>query len=278
MMKQLLLISYMCFGSVFLQGQHHGCTFDDNLLLTNTTTIRTRGGFEHTNPLFNWAPNPWSKKAEVEYFFDRRVYESDRALIQTEMRRIARKVPCIKFIEKNEATVKAHHLEIQVGDVDCRRGFSGGVNIKYTEYYNAYDTWREYDEKLILNSKYRLANRPSCARDQNIKGSILHELMHVLGIAHTQKRHDRDLYINYHKECVDPAGVEQYEKFSEADLNTFKLPYQCNSIMHYRPDTYGNGHCKTMTATDPQHCKQIGSNTPTKEDWMMLKKAHCKRK
>ena len=111
-------------------------------------------------------------------------------------------------------------------------------------------------------------------------GLILHELFHVLGMAHTQKRPDRDNYIDIAEDCIKGKTEEetllkrhQYKKLKKFDTKYYNIPYMCNSIMHY---TIYQPHCPEMIPKRSLYCKYgwVGSlNYPLPEDWEMIRRA-----
>lgn len=74
-------------------------------------------------------------------------------------------------------------------------------------------------------------------------GLIIHELMHNLGIGHTQKRQDAYKYIKILYENIAKEGHSQYTPCLAQNntkcsrYNDYGTPYDCMSIMHYR-DNY----------------------------------------
>ena len=61
---------------------------------------------------------------------------------------------------------------------------------------------------------------------------MAHEIGHTLGLKHEQARPDRDTYIRYIKKNVY-GGRRNFLKLKEKDTETFALPYDYNSAMHY---------------------------------------------
>lgn len=68
--------------------------------------------------------------------------------------------------------------------------------------------------------------------------TVVHEVLHALGLFHEQQRPDRDNFVDYHPECVNPGSEGNFTKFvSELHLG----PYDLASLMHYR----GTSQCAT---------------------------------
>ena len=67
-------------------------------------------------------------------------------------------------------------------------------------------------------------------------GLMVHELLHVLGMVHTQTRPDRDQYIKVIERNIIPRSRFNYQKC--VNCETYDIPYDCMSIMHYRQRIY----------------------------------------
>ena len=68
--------------------------------------------------------------------------------------------------------------------------------------------------------------------DQGSIGFFTHEILHSLGVEHTQRRPDRDEYIDVKEENIEPEGRVQYTKCPTC--LTYNTRYDCMSVMHYR--------------------------------------------
>jgi len=105
--------------------------------------------------------------------------------------------------------------------------------------------------------------------------SALHELLHALGLGHTQTREDRDKHVTIHFDKMDQEGKEQSKL---ADVNVYDdcLKYDYLSVMHY--DRFTNYDPKqadqgcnpttnpdlcpiTITTKDPTYQNKIGYAT-----------------
>jgi hypothetical protein len=114
-------------------------------------------------------------------------------------------------------------------------------------------SWR-YSRVVRLWNLMVLA-RPDCQADV---GTIAHELGHILGLDHEQKRPDSDRWIVVDwpaiekdwktdaKKQIYPDVAEEYKLRST--LLTAKYAYDLNSIMHYSPDQYGRHMRPVATA------------------------------
>jgi len=87
------------------------------------------------------------------------------------------------------------------------------------------------------------------------RGLITHELLHVLGHHHTQKRPDRDSYITIN----DNTSPYQFSKCTYCD--TLNVAYDCMSIMHYRDWAFMiNKDTPSIVAKDPATCDVKSDN------------------
>merc|ERR1719427_1085350 len=120
-------------------------------------------------------------------------------------------------------------------------------------------------------------------------GLVVHELLHNLGVGHTQKRQDasRHIYIDWGN--IQTGSHGQYKPCIESEdrtcsrYNDYGTPYDCMSIMHYR-DTFfltreaGNRGAKTMTAKRPSCDLKSHANRLSQAEIDILTKMYCKDK
>jgi hypothetical protein len=83
-------------------------------------------------------------------------------------------------------------------------------------------------------------------------GAIQHELLHVLGMFHEHSRPDRDEYIEIVWENIEPHYEINFRKGNEEFMDTFGLPYDYESLMHYPRNAFSkNGNYTIVARDDP---------------------------
>jgi hypothetical protein len=108
--------------------------------------------------------------------------------------------------------------------------------------------------------------------------TILHEFMHAFGFTHEQNRPDRNKYVKIHRENIKDyyksenvqANFATDEEYSE----TYGLPYDGKSLLHYNSMQFSNGNGEpTITSKIPGiSTEELGSsNDLTPIDILKLK-------
>jgi len=119
-------------------------------------------------------------------------------------------------------------------------------------------------------------------KNQDHVGLVMHELLHNLGLGHTQKRRDASLYINVNYDNIDENMKHNYEPCAGIYCTYYEdygTPYDCSSIMHYAdrlwitPEADAAG-LKTMTPKVP-NCDLGYKNTLSDGDIFLLNKMYC---
>ncbi|CAG5124335.1 unnamed protein product [Candidula unifasciata] len=86
--------------------------------------------------------------------------------------------------------------------------------------------------------------------------STLHEIGHAIGFYHEHKRPDRDQYITVHEENIEDKFKYAFEKSNE--IETYGLPYDYTSIMHYPWNAFSKNNEITIQTKDPSFQNIIG--------------------
>lgn len=64
-------------------------------------------------------------------------------------------------------------------------------------------------------------------------GIVAHEIGHALGMWHEQSRTDRDNFVRIVTSNIQAEMIDNFNKLSQSEINTFGLQYDYGSVMHY---------------------------------------------
>lgn len=99
-----------------------------------------------------------------------------------------------------------------------------------------------------------------------------HELGHALGFFHEHERWDRDQSVTIHYENIKPGRASDYDWIAKTNWLVTSLPYDYQSIMHYRicwaskcesecVDGVGSSPCSVIEPVDKKYDHVIGQWT-----------------
>ncbi|CAI2354658.1 unnamed protein product [Caenorhabditis sp. 36 PRJEB53466] len=98
-------------------------------------------------------------------------------------------------------------------------------------------------------------------------GTAIHELMHALGIEHTQSRSDRNSYVDILAQNIDQQELINFALLSSR-LWANLVPYDYGSVMHYSTDSFSNKDDEqTILPTDRNFIETMGSLIPNFYDF-----------
>jgi len=112
----------------------------------------------------------------------------------------------------------------------------------------------------------------SCLQPRTIE----HEFLHSLGVYHTQGRWDRDKYVKIIKDNVIKDMKFNFNKHDKSHAQTFGLPYDYWSVMHYSDTEFSkDGRSRTIVTRNRRFQKVIGrSSGVSRGDIMLIKKMY----
>eukprot|EP00795_Rhopilema_esculentum_P010741 gene10741-19526_t len=126
--------------------------------------------------------------------------------------------------------------------------------------YRGNSCWANIGRSLAFG-KTDVSLGPSCLSQTLIQ----HELIHALGFFHEQSRRDRDNYVNVLNWNISPANLYNFDKTKKYEAETFGVPYDYSSIMHYTKTTWTKNGQDTMQAkNDPD--LRLGGTTKAVKD------------
>jgi len=215
--------------------------------------------------------------------------EAEMKMIMKSMKRIEEKT-CIRFKRINPQKGKPWMLvmreaQVKNGAATCYRSYIesslknkeiGNIGKIFNTYWDGQCFSGAYVDGLGYNTPVRVVTSSTTLEDtENTVGLLVHEILHALGVGHTQKRPDRDTYITVNWNNIGAGGKSQYEKCTGNTCQTYNTAYDCSSIMHYGDTDFANQNGKTMTAKDANKCKFAYNTKLTDSDVTLLKKMYC---
>jgi hypothetical protein len=81
-------------------------------------------------------------------------------------------------------------------------------------------------------------------------GVSQHEILHALGFAHQQSYPNRDQYVRIITQNIQDTALFNFEKREPNIVDSFNLPYDYKSIMHYQSRTFSKNGGNTITKLD----------------------------
>ncbi|XP_077864886.1 plasminogen-like [Saccoglossus kowalevskii] len=110
---------------------------------------------------------------------------------------------------------------------------------------------------MIKTTTYQeLSLGPGCAN----KGTIVHELGHVIGFWHEQSRLDRDNYVEIHWENIEDGQTHNFQKYGANEGDSHGIPYDVGSAMHYYKTIFSKNGSPTITAINPEDNSRMGNH------------------
>lgn len=79
-------------------------------------------------------------------------------------------------------------------------------------------------------------------------GTVMHELMHALGFMHEHNREDRDGFVDILMGNVKPGYENDFQKAAAGSTNSFGVPYDYGSLLHYSPTAFSRNGQPTIQA------------------------------
>jgi hypothetical protein len=137
---------------------------------------------------------------------------------------------CIKFVPR---TTQKDYVHIQSTDSGC---YSDSVGV--------------LGGKQLLNLQ-----EDGCS----MVGTIAHELGHNIGLWHEQSRYDRDKYIKVNKGNIIKQDLNNFEKLSKSEIDVQGLPYDYDSVMHYRANAFSKNGKDTIEVINKRVFADQGS-------------------
>lgn len=267
----MLLLLVFLTSTCVLITEGYECSFSEN---ENEGILDRSGSF--SSDLWYWPHH------RVYFRFAESVIKEDREVIREVMSEIEDNT-CVTFVETSRRRYKYLTITTEKS-YNCMMcyylGFvcplKNGGSVRSSPFCTKAFDCPYYYGSVGMRLQFTL---PFCGRlTQRWKALITHELLHVLGLIHTQNRADRDKYITIHEDAIDKKSISQYMPKCY-NCQTYDLPYECDSVMHYGwMDFAASGRLlaffrPTMSPRDSScQLTSDGGVKPTKADWEMARR------
>lgn len=232
-----------------IKNPEHGEYFEGDMQLSKG---EIRALFSRTGLVDN--TKRWPKvltKTTVPYVISPLYIAADQLLIRQAMDQIQLNVTCIKFVPR---TTQVDYIEIVKG-TGCS-SYLGRIGGKQT---------------LTLLTSNGLAGS-TCM----IKGIIMHELNHALGFVHMQSAVDRDNFVTVNYANIQDAAVNNFAKYTTAQVNYFGSTFDINSVMMYSRKAFSKNGLDTIVTKLAADNDKIGQrNGMSPGDVLRLKNMYC---
>jgi len=176
---------------------------------------------------------------QVPYLLDKTLHPLDRLVIAKAMH-IIQSSTCVRFVPYQEAK---HSLWVILS-----RNCPCSQYRKRCDFIGAFANIGPLPGGRLVISGACL--HPADPRSVRL---ITHELLHTLGLHHHHERVDRDKHVRIHWANIRLFSLLNF-KWNPFYL-TDGIPYDCQSIMHYREDAFAvSPNLVTMSARNPATC------------------------
>merc|ERR1711942_191765 len=242
-------------GLLFLGGAVLGfnCGFNDSFAEEQELLEQDRTGHE-SNSFYNWPVISGRRVVSFYFFHLFPVTEETKNIARGIFQEFETKA-CVKFVEESP-TWRKKQLGLQI-EAHTAGSVGGSVNGNY-------------------HMSLWVSRSPRSPNDVRWRQLFYHEVFHAFGITHTQRRKDRDIYVQMNWDNIEHGQFNsQYHRCDWCKVPE-NVPYECTSIMHYRQSAFRKeGKGPTMyglKAGPPNFCSRYftRSEEPTVNDWLSL--------
>ncbi|MES1904438.1 MAG: hypothetical protein MHPSP_000344 [Paramarteilia canceri] len=110
------------------------------------------------------------------------------------------------------------------------------------------------------------------------KGTIYHEIGHMIGLFHEQNRGDRDKYVKVIWEEIEPEQQSMFSNYDEI-IDPLNVTYDYGSVLHYSSTAYSTSGKYTLVTINPKAQQTIGQRFSFSfKDFLIINRAYCSTK
>ena len=182
---------------------------------------------------------------EVKYQLDSQLSQSEKSLVRNTLHNLqVRLQSCIRFVE----TSSGNRINVINNGGGC---------------YSSVGYSNRNTQTLSLQSN-------GCMH----AGVIEHEFIHALGIYHQQSRSDRDEHVEILWQNIVENKEHNFNKYDSTVINSYGLPYDFSSVMHYGKTAWGIQDRLTIRTLDASKQNVIGNRAGASSGDIELVRRH----
>jgi len=176
------------------------------------------------------------------YLSDNEYTDKQKKKIEKAMRSIEAKT-CIRFVpqttQTDYVTIRKHPDVLQCSSHIGRLGRQQFINLSHEE------------KKVWFLTIYTR----TCLDHH----TIVHELMHAIGLDHEHNRADRDQYVTINQTNVKQTSKHNFFEVNPSSYGNYGCPYTYESVMHYDKTAFAENKGVTMQPKDSKYTNIIGN-------------------
>ncbi|XP_061171636.1 zinc metalloproteinase nas-13-like [Saccostrea echinata] len=147
-------------------------------------------------------------------------------------------------------TVDQYFVKVAMRELEkytCLRFKEKTTETDYVELIDSQGCWSRLGKE---------GGRQELSLDRNgcrYKGLYLHEIGHAVGLIHEQNRPDRDEFIRIITQNIQPGLADQFQKYRSSFINTYSVPYDFPSVMHYGVTAFSRDRTSQTIVAQPAY-------------------------
>jgi len=171
--------------------------------------------------------DPHSRWKKFYIFVDPEFNNTERGIISGVASELQEILPCVKFWMWPKGTSPSDSRYSFIHVTKSKTGCSSEVG-------------------RMLNGSQKLELDSKCTDSK----TILHEMIHALGLHHEQSQPDRDKYVRILWQNIKRGKESNFKKYSSKEVSSFGVPYNPKSIMQYSSKAFSANGEPTMVTMD----------------------------
>ncbi|WP_338636426.1 M12 family metallopeptidase [Spirobacillus cienkowskii] len=258
-LKNCVLYSSSLFVTLFSYANENSFNFlNVEELRQESAPMPEVSYFPEHNGVIHYRAKYWPEGKVFYRFAENHYTEEQKEIILSAMRKIEQ-VAKIKFIEQTDK--EKYYVIIERYNSTTGEDYGCSSDIGLQDYFVKFK--KDFKQVLALgrNCLYKKLYQGYNLVELPDNSTVLHELMHTLGIHHEQSRQDRDDHIVLLPENSSSSKIEEninYTKNHEQFTSSI-TSYDFNSIMQYHPYSGSKDGYPVMI---PKKCELLYRQNP----------------